>query len=903
HIEEDGYEILRRYLAEVKQHFSTYAGHEEIVADIEARIAELFAARLTPGKQVISLEDVLAVTAQLGRVSEFELPDDEDAPASATTARPLPFGSQPATEPTAPRRLFRDEANKKIAGVAAGLGHYFNVNPLWIRLAFVFVALLDSHMLGNWDRHLDFNFSGLSFLSYLILWIVMPKQTGLPVAGGPDTRGPGAGRKLFRDTQAGSVGGVAAGLAWYLKLDVTLVRVLFVVLTLAGGSGFLLYLILWIVVPEARSLTDQLEMRGEDVTLSNIASSASADPTGAGRARVVQDNLSSIGSSIAPIFRFLFTIVAWFAAFVLLCIAIGLLIGTGAVLGIVLGVFSDGGLVHTGDIPVELLRATLPTWGLVAGFVTALVPTIGLIALAVRLFTKRPLLSASARLTLFGIWLLAMIGVVAAVGRVKRDFREQTEVTTRQQLDVTTPVVVLDALPRETSDLLEIHDFAVRRADSGSTPSLSLRVSARGATLEAARIAAEMVEYQSRAADSVITLPGEFRYREGAVWRQQEADLVLNLPADRRYRLTEAFTNMLDSDVYDERFSYDNKNTQRLFTVENGHFRLVSGPKASGYPEYLDENDRDNADESDDNDFDMSVNGEHIHIDLPGFGDRDGFRLRQPGGNAARRTWELNDFTSIDAGGAYQVRIRKGSAFRVTALGPRRPLDKARVWVEDNTLHLAPEEGFNIPLFGSQGRQHEAMLFEIELPELTGLDVSGAVRADVGDFGGVGEINLDQSGATWVTLAVRTAPVRLDASGASHTLLTGTTRRLAADLSGACELRARRLVAEEVSVDASGASRASVNARRELRAEASGASHITYYGKPEKMDTDANGGSSIKRAERETDTDEEAPAAEADQATEADEADAAALPAAPTEPTAPAALASPTAPTRRTVGT
>ncbi|UOQ77808.1 hypothetical protein MUN84_03875 [Hymenobacter sp. 5516J-16] len=47
HIEEDGYDVLSRYLAEVKAHFSGYRGHEEIVADIESRIAELFAARLS----------------------------------------------------------------------------------------------------------------------------------------------------------------------------------------------------------------------------------------------------------------------------------------------------------------------------------------------------------------------------------------------------------------------------------------------------------------------------------------------------------------------------------------------------------------------------------------------------------------------------------------------------------------------------------------------------------------------------------------------------------------------------------------------------------------------------------------------------------------------------------------
>ncbi len=903
HIEEDGYDILRRYLAEVKQHFSAYAGHEEIVADIEGRIAELFAARLTPSKQVITLEDVLAVTAQLGRVSEFELPDDEDVPAAgAAYSRPAAFGDAPMGDsPLAgePRRLFRDEANKKVAGVAAGLGHYFNINPLWIRLAFVLVALLNTDFLFNLDRHFHFNFGGLSFLTYIILWVVMPKRAGLPVAGGPDTRGPGAGRKLFRDTQAGSVGGVAAGLAWYLKLDVTLVRVLFVVLMVAGGSGFLLYLILWIVVPEAKTLSDHLEMRGEAVTLSNIASSASADPIGAGRARVVQENLSSIGSSIAPIFRFIFMLIAWFAAFVLLCIAVALLVSIGSVLGIVLGAFPDTGWVHTGEIPVELLRSTVPTWGLVAGFVAALVPTIALITLAVRLFTKRPILSASARLTLFGIWLLAIVGVAAAAGRVTRDFRERAEVTVRQQLEVATPIVVLDVAPSIDSDLLRIDDLTVRRADSGATPSLSLRISARGETPDAARQAAEMVEYQSQAVDSIITLSHAFRYRQGAVWRGQEVDLALHLPADRRYRLTEAFTNMLDRDVYDDRYSHDNKNQQRLFTVEKGRFKLVSGPEAS-FDADDEENDEADSEDADDNDnqFDVNVNGEHIHIDLPSFGNREGFRLREPGGAAASRTWSLDDFKRLDVSGAYQVRLRRGDTFRVSARGPRRVLDKARVWVENGTLHLDPESGFNLSLFGQKGRRHEEVLFEIEMPELEGLDVSGAVRADVGNFGGPNEIQVDQSGATWVKLEVATTPVSLDASGASHTMLIGATRSLNAELSGACDLRAQRLEAREVKVEASGASRASVNARHQLRADASGASHITYYGQPENIESDANGGSTIKRASRKA-TDEEATEEDADDET----SDGAKAPVAPAMPAPPAGPATPATPAKRAVGT
>ena len=903
HIEEDGYDILRRYLAEVKQHFSAYVGHEEIVADIEARIAELFAARLTPGKQVITLEDVQAVTAQLGRVSEFELPDDDDAPAASAAgtgrARQAAYSGQPLTDatdatgaPGEPRRLFRDEANKKVAGVAAGLGHYFNVNPLWIRLGFVLVALLDTRMLGNWDRLLDINFSGISILTYIILWVVMPKRVGLPLAGGPDTRGPGAGRKLFRDTQAGSVGGVAAGLAWYLKLDVTLVRVLFVVLVLAGGSGFLLYLILWIALPEARSLSDQLQMRGEDVTLSNIASSASADPIGAGRARVVQDNLSSIGSSVAPIFRFIFTLIAWFAGFILLCISVGLLVGTGAVLGIVLGAFPDSGVVQIGDIPVSLLRSTLPTWGLVAGFVATLIPTLGLLGLAVRLFTKRPLMPASARLSLFGIWLLSLIGVGAAVGRLKNDFRERATISTVQTLgEPTSPVVVLDALDQDESDLLRPDRLTVVAADSGQPLALTVRVQAHGATEEAAREAAEQVEYRAERADSVVSLPDTFRFKPNAVWRKQEVRLRLALPvAGVRYRLTNDFANTLENEVLPSRYRYDDKLDQRLFTVANGRFQLVSGPEAAG-----DDNNNNN-NEDGDNDFDLNINGEHIHIDLDA-DDMDGFRLRQPAASAARRDWDLVDFRKLDVSGGYQVRVRKGSAFRVSARGPQQLLDDAQLRVVGGALEISPKDRFRMSLWGRRA-ERAPILFEIELPELTGLDVSGAARADISGFDEADEITLDQSGASWVRLANHTTAISLDASGASHTLLTGTARRLSAELSGACGLRARGLVADEVTVEASGASTARVNPRRELRADASGASHIIYYGKPDNVTSDSNGAGSVKRAGIDDSSSDENSDAETEGTENAD--DSATAPTTPPTPTAPITPITPTRPTRGT---
>lgn len=856
HIEEDGFEVLRRYLADVKAHFARQAGHEEIVADIEARIAELFTARLTPSNQVIGLADVEAVTAQLGSVADFAAADaeqDDDAAdasrADRDSRQTAPGAGQAAgsaagstTDPAAPRQLFRDETNKKVAGVAAGLGHYFNVNPLWFRLAFVLTALLNTSPFGDLDRHFSINFGGISILTYFILWLVMPKRVGLTLAGGPDTRGPGAGRKLFRDTQAGSVGGVAAGLAHYLRVDVTLVRVAFVVLLLGFGTGFLLYLVLWLVVPEARTLTDRLEMRGEDVTLSNLSQmQAEGGPLGAGRARVVQENLRSVGSSVAPIFRFLFTLVAGFAALIMLIIALAMLVAVGAVLGVILGAFPAGGWVHTGDIPAELLRNTLPVWGLVAGFVVFLIPTISLLLAAVRIFVKRPILTPSARLSLFGIWLVALLTLGAAFARLQADFRERAEVSTRQEFAAPAGrIVVLEAGPSDDLDLRPDR-LNVVQADSGQPLRLTVRVRADGATVAAARQATGQVEYRAVLNDSTLTLPRDFRFKPGAAWREHKVYLALALPADRAYRLTEGFANLLDNDVYDDRYSRDNQNGKRLFTVKNGRFELLSGPETT----LIDDEDNDGNDDDDGN-FDIDVNGEHIRIRMPDFSSGGGYTLREPAANAPRRTITESGFERIEASGAYQVRIRRGDAFRITARGSQAELD--RLVVERNGQTLEIHSKSSIGFRGWHSSRRNAVLVEVEMPTLRGLDLSGAARADVAGFQDSDDVKIEQSGAAWLRFDGSGSPLNVDLSGAAHLLLTGTTPRLRGEIGGAAELNAAKLQATDVDVEATGAARAAVRATGSLRADASGAAHITYYGRPANVQREHSGAGTVRRA-------------------------------------------------------
>lgn len=151
HIEEDAYEMLTIYLNEVKHHFAKSADDFEIVTDIENRIAEMFGEILSAQqKQVINIDDVKSVTAQMGSVKDFETSEESEEAVDPLAHIPPYDGI---------KKLYRDTDQAMVAGVCIGLAHYLNIEAKWIRL-----AALISVFIG-----------GSGVLAYLIMWIVIPK--------------------------------------------------------------------------------------------------------------------------------------------------------------------------------------------------------------------------------------------------------------------------------------------------------------------------------------------------------------------------------------------------------------------------------------------------------------------------------------------------------------------------------------------------------------------------------------------------------------------------------------------------------------------------------------------------------------------------------------------------------
>ena len=148
HIDEDAFQQLSNYINTIKKSVDP-EGKDEIIADIESRIAELFLEKIKDNKQVINTYDVDAVIKIMGQPEDYILDDVTENESS---------NSKNHTS----KKLFRDKKSGTLGGVCAGLAHYFGIDPVWLKIIFLILIPV----------------TGGTFIPiYILLWIVIPKAT------------------------------------------------------------------------------------------------------------------------------------------------------------------------------------------------------------------------------------------------------------------------------------------------------------------------------------------------------------------------------------------------------------------------------------------------------------------------------------------------------------------------------------------------------------------------------------------------------------------------------------------------------------------------------------------------------------------------------------------------------
>ena len=210
-------------------------------------------------------------------------------------------------------------------------------------------------------------------------------------------------------------------------------------------------------------------------------------------------------------------------------------------------------------------------------------------------------------------------------------------------------------------------------------------------------------------------------------------------------------------------------------------------------------------------------------------------------GRTTTKDYDFSGFTKVSIGSAFQSQITQGESYAVSVTVDDNLLEYLDVRVDGDTLHVGLK-----PLV-SLGFRNATLKTQITMPDLEGLDLSGATRTQLSGFSNTKPVDVEISGASQLHGDIKTGQMQMRASGASTVDISGSTGPLDVEASGASTVRLNNFTSTDTSVRASGASNVTVNASGKLTGDASGASTVRYAGNPASVQVDTSGASSVKQ--------------------------------------------------------
>jgi len=210
-------------------------------------------------------------------------------------------------------------------------------------------------------------------------------------------------------------------------------------------------------------------------------------------------------------------------------------------------------------------------------------------------------------------------------------------------------------------------------------------------------------------------------------------------------------------------------------------------------------------------------------------------------GNVVTREEPITDFDRVDVSHAFHVDISQGDTFSVVVRVDDNLVEHLEVVKRGETLKIGLEPGL------TPSMQDATMEAEVTMPEMVGLELSGASHVAVTGFESTEPLDVNLSGASRLRGEIDAGDATFDASGASRVMLNGSARNVSVEGSGASQIDLSDYSVADAKVKLSGASAATVNASGTLDVDASGASDVYYLGSPTMGDIEMSGASSVKR--------------------------------------------------------
>lgn len=592
HIEEDGYTTLKAYLDAINKHFSHYQDNQEIITDIENRIAEIFLSYLKNNKQVITAENVSNLIEKMGTIADFKAGEKDLEPNPADSGEEEVQAENdfykyitPPGEAKAKgyKKLTRLPNRKILGGVCAGLAHYLAIDPLWTRLITILLLFSGGFNIGPnnfhffpWDADFYFSFGWWTAFAYILLWIILPVSYEEPEDKNI--------KKLFRNPDDRVIGGVSSGLSAYFNVDVLWIRLAFVGLVFAGGSGFVIYLILWIITPVAKSITERIEMKGGAITLSNIESTIQEnlnpelpkqESTGRKIAlapfRFLGEVINGIGKALGPFGRFLLEVVRIIFGLIIFFIGMIVIIAPLGLLGVYWELFNNEDWTYMfGTIPFDTISELLPVWLVIAVAVAVLIPGIVLTLLGISVLIKRSLIDARFGLVTFGLWILSLMICAFQVPRVVNQFKDDARIVKEQLLEVQEGTLVIHSRSNASDGDIGLISVSLE-GTTDSTLTLVQEFRSKGRNHDDALQNASAVKYDYVLEDTVLTLNRSLEFTPASKFRAQSLHQTLRIPYNTPFVMDKSLLPILEGTIYINGYKMKDVHTNNHWVYnENG---------------------------------------------------------------------------------------------------------------------------------------------------------------------------------------------------------------------------------------------------------------------------------------------------------------------------------------------
>ena len=445
-------------------------------------------------------------------------------------------------------------------------------------------------------------------------------------------------RKLFRDTDNSYVGGVSSGLAHYFGIDAIWIRLIWILLIFGAGTGILLYILLWILIPEAVTTTDKLIMTGEKVNISNIEKKIRdglenvsesvknvdlqkhgdrlkqglenvSDSISESVKRVdinkqgnkIKSSSKTFFDTIADVFMFFLKL---FAKFIGLILAFS---GAIALIALIVSLVSAN-LIDKLHFPGARFESLSELTGVSPWVVTILlffafaIPVFLLFYLGLKiLINNLKSIGNPAKYTLLGLWLLSIIGLSIIGARQGLSFKEKASFIKTEPLENVTAKDTLLLSMRGNDYYAEnfnrnfgfdtgfnengekiIYSQGVRlivKSTRDSIAKIKVNKTAKGSSYDIAKNRAEKIIYNYKLINNELLLDNNFIIPEDEKTRDQQVEITVYLP--------EGTTLYADQNTYNYHSNHSNYYNDMLdhgmenhyLKVEANHLKCLDCPE------------------------------------------------------------------------------------------------------------------------------------------------------------------------------------------------------------------------------------------------------------------------------------------------------------------------------------